>query len=427
MQAIILAGGKGTRLGDLTKELPKPMMPIAGKPVIEHQVELLTKYGTKNIIVICNHLAEPIKEHLQDGQQWGANITYFIEEQPLGTVGGLKEIEDQLESDFILFYGDVMIDMRLDLLIDFHKNKQSECTLVVHPNDHPYDSDLVEIDDKDKVIAIHSKPHNDNKYYRNLVNSGAYIMTRSFVKYLEKGVKADFGRDIFPKLYNKTNMYAYNTSEYLKDMGTPDRLAKVEADFLSGKIATMNYHNKRPAFFLDRDGVINEEISFIHTPEQFKLLPKVANAIKRINEAAYLAIVITNQSVIARNMCTFEELQTIHNKMETILGKSGAKLDAIYFCPHHPDKGYPEERVEYKIDCDCRKPKPGMILAAAKQYNIDLKNSFIIGDSERDIQAGKAAGVKTIGVRTGHGFDNAKTQPDNLVDDLWEGVKFIVK
>ena len=185
-------------------------------------------------------------------------------------------------------------------------------------------------------------------------------------------------------------MYGYNTSEYLKDMGTPDRLAKVESDLLSGKITSMNYDNKRPAVFLDRDGVINEEISFIHTPEELKLFPYVPEAIKQINEAGFLAIVITNQSVIARNMCTEEELQNIHNKMETILGKARAKLDAIYYCPHHPDKGFLEERIEYKTDCTCRKPKPGMILDAAQQYNVDLENSFMIGDSERDIEAGKA-------------------------------------
>ena len=135
---------------------------------------------------------------MQSGNKWQVNISYFIEEQPLGTVGGLKEIEDHLESDFIVFYGDVMIDMRLDLLLDFHKSKQSECTLVVHPNDHPYDSDLVEVNDNDRVTAIHSKPHDDSKYYRNLVNSGAYIMTASFVKHLEKRSKSRFWQRYIP-------------------------------------------------------------------------------------------------------------------------------------------------------------------------------------------------------------------------------------
>ena len=130
-------------------------------------------------------------------------------------------------------------------------------------------------------------------------------------------------------------------------------------------------------------------------PEQFELIPGVAEAIKKINKSGYLAIVVTNQPVIARGDCTWEELQEIHNKMETELGKEGAFVDAIYICPHHKDKGFEGERPEYKFECDCRKPKPGLLNNAAADYNIDLSQSIMIGDSERDVEAGKEAGCKT--------------------------------
>jgi histidinol-phosphate phosphatase family protein len=145
-----------------------------------------------------------------------------------------------------------------------------------------------------------------------------------------------------------------------------------------------------------------------------------------MNEAGYLSVVVTNQSAIARNLCTVEDVEAIHRKLETGLGQKGAWLDAIYFCPHHPDKGYPEENRMYKIDCDCRKPKPGMFKRAAEAFNIDLSGSVMIGDSERDIQAGMNAGCVTIGVRTGYGIRKTKVIPDYFFENLKEAVDFIL-
>jgi len=427
MKAVILAGGKGTRLSSIATDIPKPMVKVGDMPVLEHQVRLLALYGIKDIIIITGHLSNVIEGYFREGTKWGVNIEYYIENEPLGTVGGLKEIEDKLTEDFIVFYGDVMIEMNLKKFIDFHKSKGSACTLALHPNDHPYDSDLVEIDKEGKITAVHPKPHSPDKYYRNLVNAGAYIMGPEILGFLEKGKKADFGQNIFPKIATGANFYGYNTAEYLKDMGTPERLEQVNKDYGSGKIMNFNNEKKRRAIFLDRDGVINEERGFIYKPEDLHLMPEVPEAIRKINESEYLSIVITNQSVIARNMCTIPELENIHAKMETELGEKHAKLDAIYYCPHHPDKGFAEELAEYKIDCECRKPKPGMLLDAARYFNIDLENSYMIGDTERDILAGKNAGVKTIAVRTGNGLRNATVKADYFFEHLPEAVDFILK
>ncbi|MCB0503523.1 MAG: HAD-IIIA family hydrolase, partial [Bacteroidetes bacterium] len=356
MKAVILAGGKGTRLGHLTTEIPKPMVPILGKPIIERQIELLYAYGITEIILITNHLSQILEDYLGDGSQWNVHISYFVEPFPMGTVGGIKAIEKQLKNDFLVLYGDVMLDMDFHRLIDFHHRHISDATIVIHPNDHPYDSDLVEVDKNDKVIAFHSKPHPENFFYTNLVNAGVCLFSPIIFDHLETDKKADFGKDIFPVIYKKINMFGYNTPEYIKDMGTLDRLEKVSKDLESGKIGRFNLQHQRSAIFLDRDGVINEKRGYVTTPEQLQLFDFVTASVKKINQSEYLAIVSTNQPIIARGMVTESALRTILNKMETVLGNDRAKLDGIYYCPHHPDSGFEGEVKELKIDCECRKP-----------------------------------------------------------------------
>ncbi len=427
MKAVILAGGKGTRLADYTREIPKPMLQIGGKSILEHQIDLLIKYRIKEIIILVNYLKDVIINHFGDGSNYNISIRYFEEAKPLGTVGGLKEIEAWLEDDFFVLYGDVMINMDLQRLADFHAQKQSRCTLVLHPNNHPYDSDLVETDSDGRIISFHPKPHENLPWYHNLVNAGVYVFSPDILDYIEKGTKADFGREVFPRIFNDLKMYGYQTFEYLKDMGTPERWEEVSLDYKTGKVFQFNCENQQKAIFLDRDGVLNVEKSFISKPEELELFDVAPEAVKKINESQYLTVVVTNQSVIARNLCSLEELDLIHMKLETDLGMQHAYLDALYFCPHHPDKGYPEERKEYKTDCDCRKPKPGLFYRAAKDFNINLNESWMIGDSERDIQAGINAGCQTIGVMTGFGMAAGGTRPDFFFADLLEAASFIVQ
>ncbi|AOT70577.1 HAD-IIIA family hydrolase [Geosporobacter ferrireducens] len=423
MKAIILAGGKGTRLG--SKDVPKPMRLIGGKSLLEIQINILKKYDICDIVLITGYMSSYIENYFGDGSNLGVNISYFIEKEPLGTTGGIKAIEKQLREDFFVIYGDVIFDIDLDNLKKFHAEKNSECTLVLHPNDHPDDSDLVEIDSNNRIINFYPKYRNKNNYYRNLVNAAIYIFSPSILQYIESGKKSDFGKDIFPFIFDKLKMFGYITAEYIKDIGTPYRLQKVTEDYLSGKIERMNMINKRKAVFLDRDGVINVEKNIICRSDDFELLPLVVEAIKLINDTEYLVVVVTNQPGIAKNMCSIGELQIIHNKMEYLLGKMNAKIDAIYYCPHHPDIGFKEENRKYKIKCSCRKPEPGMILQAVKDFNIDLNSSFIIGDSYRDIECGKRIGLTTIGVKTGYGCMDNDCNPDHIFDNLLDAANFI--
>lgn len=202
-------------------------------------------------------------------------------------------------------------------------------------------------------------------------------------------------------------MFCYDSPEYVKDMGTPERYYSVCADYKAGRISEKNLKNKQKAVFLDRDGTINKYVGFLRSIDDFELIDGVAEAIKEINASGYLAIVVTNQPVIARGEVSFGELEEIHNKMETLLGREGAYVDAIYYCPHHPHKGYTGERPELKIDCECRKPKPGMLLKAAKDFNIDLSQSWMVGDGENDIKAGMNAGCQTALIGEGTHGQNA--------------------
>ena len=184
--------------------------------------------------------------------------------------------------------------------------------------------------------------------------------------------------------------------------------------------------NKK-AIFLDRDGVVNYEKNFVLTPEAMELIPEAPEAISKINASAYLAVMITNQSAVARNLINTEELTQIHNKLKADLKASNAHLDAIYYCPHHPDYGGPGVNKDLIMDCHCRKPKPGMLTEASTELDIDLSLSYMIGDAERDILAGKEAGCTTIGVRTGKNIENFNIQPDYTFENILEAVNFILE
>ena len=395
MKVVIIAGGQGTRIASVNSEIPKAMIPIAGKPVLEYEVELAKRYGFTEFLFIIGYLGDQIENYFGDGSQWGVHIDYFKEEKPLGTAGALGLLKEQLTDDFFVFYGDTVTDFDMQAMLAFHKSKQADATLFVHPNDHPYDSDIVEMDSEGRVKGFCHKPHPEGFVSHNVVNAALFIFSPKVLEQIEPGVKSHIEKHVLPACIDAgMRLYGYVSYEYIKDMGTPDRYYSVCDDVISGKVARLNRQYPRKAIFLDRDGVINREVNLLNKPEQMELLPGAADAIRYINSKGYLAVVVTNQPVIARNLCSLEELDYIHATLETLLGKEQAYLNGIYYCPHHPDKGYPEERPEYKIACDCRKPKPGMLLKAASDWNIDLSESYMIGDSGRDIQAGHAAGVK---------------------------------
>lgn len=428
MRAVILVGGKGTRLGDLTAQRPKPLVPINGRALLDRQLDQLARYGIADVTLLASHLADRIEAHVAARREPLPRVRVHQERMPLGTAGGLHEIAGQLTDPFLLVYGDVLFDVDLPRMIDAHRRWGGLATLAVHPNDHPFDSDLVELDDTSRVTAVHAKPHAAGRHFHNLVNAGLCVMSPRILEYVPRDRASDFGREIFPAIHGREPIFGYTTPEYIKDMGTPERLARVEADEASGKVARWNLEHARPAVFLDRDGVLNETNGYVDTPGKLRVLPGVAEALCRLNDSDHLAVVVTNQPVVARNMCTLEGLDEIHRKLESVVGAGHAWLDAIYACPHHPDRGFPGENAALKIACACRKPATGMIDAARARFNVDIGRSYIVGDSARDILCGKAAGVTTIGVRSGEGCRDVtdESRPDYMVDDLAGAVELIL-
>ena len=395
MRIVIIAGGQGTRIASVNSEIPKAMIPVCGKPIIEHEVELCKRYGFTDFLFIIGHMGGQISGYFGDGSRWGVSIEYYQETQPLGTAGALGYLKDKLTEDFFVLYGDTIVDFDMKAMLAFHQQKKADATLFLHPNDHPYHSDIVDLDTDGKVRQFYNKPHDEAFVSRNIVNAALFIFTPKILTQIEVGIKSHIEKNVLPRcLENGMNLYGYVSFEYIKDMGTPERYYAVCDDVRSGKVQRLNKSNKRPAIFLDRDGTINREINLLNKPEQMELIEGAAEAIRLINKSDYLTVIVTNQPVIARNLCSIEELEHIHATLETMLGKEGAYVNAIYYCPHHPDKGYPEERPEYKIVCDCRKPKPGMLLQAAKDLNIDLENSYMIGDRDWDVMAGDKAHCK---------------------------------
>lgn len=390
-----MAGGKGTRVASVNDAIPKPMLPICGKPVLLHQLECLKRQGITRITLTIGHLGEQISDFFGDGSRFGVQIDYIQEKEPLGTAGALYYLKGKVTDDVILINGDLIFDVDLHRLMEFHKNHKATVTLLAHPNDHPYDSGIIQADSDGKVTSWSTK-EDKRGWYHNCVNAGIHVISPALLEKLDGPRKIDLDRDILKPGIPSGRIFVYRSPEYVKDMGTPERIAQVERDLETGLVGSKNLGRKQRAVFLDRDGTINRYVGFLRRPEELELLDGAAEAIRRINRSGYLAILVTNQPVIARGEVTWDGLDEIHRKLETLLGREGAYLDDIFICPHHPDKGFPGERPKYKMDCDCRKPKPGLLLQAAERYNIDLASSLMIGDQPQDETAGKAAGCRTV-------------------------------
>lgn len=424
MKVVIMAGGKGTRIQSIASDIPKPMIKIDGVPILERELIALRKQGFKDFIITVSHLGNVIMDYFGDGsgcspftgEPFGINIEYYKEENPLGNAGALFKIRKQLIDDFLLINADALFDVDFNRMVKYHQKKKAtlaekKCvTLFTHPNSHPYDSGLIVSDNNGVVKEWLTKEDERPLYYKNRVNAGIHIISPEILDdycinsdllgktdpQTGKTYKVDLDRQILKPLAGTGKMFCYDSPEYIKDMGTPERFYSVEKDFISGKVQKRNLNNKQKAIFLDRDGTINKYVGFLTNIDEFELVDGIIDYIKKVNASDYLCIVVTNQPVIARGEVTYAELDEIHNKMETLLGAQGAYIDGLYYCPHHPDSGFDGEIKELKYDCDCRKPKPGMLINAAEDYNIDLSESWMIGDGKNDILAGKAAKCRTV-------------------------------
>ena len=430
-QVAILAGGMGTRLKSRTGDLPKPMALVMGKPVLEHQIDLCRSYGLTKIALLVHHQSEIIKSYFGDGSQWGVNLTYITENEPRGTAGALRDSLGVMEDEFFVLYADTYADVNLSKMKEVAIERNCAGALLLHPNDHPSDSDLVELDASSHILSIHGYPHDKSVDHRNMVNAALYFFKKTplLVSIPQVG-KYDLAKDIFPKLlHDGMSLFGYVTPEYIKDMGTPERLDKVEGDINNGLPEVLSSRQSRVAVFFDRDGTLNHEVNHLNAPDQLILLDGVLEAVRRVNRAGILAIGITNQPVLARGAVTVEGMEKIHARLDSLLGNGGAYLDRIYVCPHHPDGGFAGEVPELKINCICRKPEAGLFDLAVQELNISRRDSWMVGDTTSDILAGKRAGLRTILVNTGYAGRDFKysVDPDFVASNLADAVDWILR
>ena len=426
----ILAGGMGSRLKSRTGNLPKPMALLNGRPVLEHQINLCAKNGFTRIALLVHYESGKIREYFGDGSRFGVELGYVVESEARGTAGALLDALGVMAERFLVLYGDTYVDVNLRAFWDFDSQRESAGALLLHPNDHPQDSDLMEVNADGSLVRVHPYPHQEGINYPNLVNAALYILDKKSLSYvIPVDKKTDLAKHAFPALLAAgKSLYAYVTPEYIKDMGTPERLDKVERDINFGLPEMLSGRQPRKAVFLDRDGTINVEVNHLRSVDQLQLFDGAARAIQLINRSGLLAIGVTNQPVLARGEVTSEGLKEIHACLDTLLGQGGAYLDRIYVCPHHPESGFSGEVPHLKIKCNCRKPKPGLIDLAVKELNISRRDSWMVGDTTSDILAGKRAGLRTILVRTGYAGRDFKydVEPDFVANDLADAVDWIL-
>lgn len=433
--AVILAGGKGTRLASRLNGKPKPLVQVGGMALLQRQLLSLKEAGINEVYLLINHLASQIRAFCRQQDNFGMNIHFVEESEPAGTAGAVLSALDLIPcEDILVIYGDTLFNIDLCRFLAFHSRHDAAASIFLHPNSHPADSDLVELDSDGLVSAIHPYPHPGGCFLPNLVNAALYCFQRKTLagmrrKLAYKKGMLDFGKNLFPAMLKAGLLIkGYQSPEYIRDVGTPERLDAAEIDINSGKFANGSLRFPQKAVFLDRDGVINAENGFIKKPEQFILLEYVAETIATLNKNGYLCVVVTNQPVLARGECDEKGLAAIHAKMDTLLGCAGAYVDRLYYCPHHPDSGFEGERPELKIKCACRKPETGLIEKAQREMNIDLRASWLVGDSTADILAANRAGLRSILVKTGCGGQDGKysCQPDFIAADLASAARIIL-
>ena len=372
-QAIILAGGIGTRLRPLTYKIPKPMITLNNKPFLEYLIELLKENGIKEIILLLGYLPDKIKEYFGDGSNFGIKIRYSVGDVSFETGKRIKNAEELLDDNFLLMYCDNYWSLNLKKLVKYHDNHNVLATVTIYTNKDNFTKNNMKVDDQGYVILYDKSRQEENL---SGVDIGFFIINKKVLE-LMPDTNFSFEKEILSELIKKNQLAGYLTDHRYYSIGKIERLPITEK-FLQPK----------KVIFLDRDGVINKKApkaDYVKNWDEFEFLPGSIEAISLLTKSGYDIYIISNQAGIARGIMTENDLKKIHQNMTDEIEKKEGKILGIYYCPH----GWDER-------CECRKPKPGMFFQAAREHYIDLTKAIFIGDDERDVEAGESAGVKTI-------------------------------
>ena len=375
-QAVILAGGLGKRLGDKSLNCPKPMQLVNNEPFLNNVIWNLERHGIKNIILSIGYLANHFRNYYGDGSKFGVKISYVEEEFPAGTGGALRQCKNLLYEHFLLINGDTIFDVNYhDLAKTFKKNKLGHLALNFVKDSKRYG----EVKTKNNIIISFTEKKGINSGY---INAGVSIFNKKIIDFIPTG-NSSLEKKIFQKLLNKKLLTAKKYNSFFLDIGIPLSLKDAQVMIPRWK--------RKSALLLDRDGVINIDYGYVHSMDNFKYMQGAKEIIKMANDLGILVIVVTNQSGIARGYYTEEEFNLFSEEINEDLKNFGAHIDATYFCPHHPKEGIGDLRT----NCNCRKPKTGLIMKAIKEWNLDKKKCFLIGDKDSDIIAANRCGISS--------------------------------
>lgn len=372
-QAVILAGGRGTRLQPITDTCPKPVIPIAGRPFLEHTIEMLRDQGVDRFLLLVGHLADVVIDALGDGSRLGVTIEYSVTGPDDLTSHRLQVAEPLIDDCFLLLYCDNYWPANVAEMWARFVSSGVEGQVTIYANDDGYSRSNVRVEEG-RVVAYDPSRAQDGLAG---VEIGFAILRKDVVFPLLPSEQALFERAVYPALVERGSLGAYVTRHRYYSVGSHERLPTTER-FLS----------RRPAVILDRDGVLNERpprAEYVVAPADLRWLPGSLEALRLLREAGFLVIVVTNQAGIARGTMSVADLEAVHHRLRSDAAAAGGDIGAIYYCPHGWDEG-----------CDCRKPRPGMLFAAQRDHGLDLSRTWFIGDDDRDREAALAAGCRSM-------------------------------
>lgn len=376
MKVIILAGGLGTRLRTVVKDVPKPMAEIDGTPFLEILMDNMLHYGADEFVLCVSYMREKISSYFGASYK-GCPVRYSVEEEPLGTGGAIKQAFDLFGLDeAIVINGDSFIKM--DYADFYKKNSCQILSIALKYMDNASRYGLVETQGN-YILRFNEK---STEAKSGLINTGIYLINKALWQYAPKENKFSFEKDVLEKYIGKIKASFYQTEDYFIDIGVPESYAQANRELKQ----VIGFKNK--ALFLDRDGVINVDKHHVYKIEDCEFIDGIFDLCRKAKSQGYKIIIVTNQAGIAKGIYTEEDYFKFRDYVHAEFEKQGCPIDAEYYCPYHI-----EGQGKYRKNSEDRKPNPGMILKAAKDFNIDLSQSILIGDKESDIEAGKNAGV----------------------------------
>lgn len=394
-QAIVVAGGLGSRMSNALGGLPKCLAEINGISLLEYCFRSLSRSNLTKVTLLLSHQAEPIiKASNVIAEKWGIDISYHAQENLLGTAGAIIDAQEVLEDNFIVIYGDLYLDTCLEEITQLSSREDVDFAQIVHPSSHIFDSDIVVINKNNEIVEYCTKPHPSDLVVRNLCNAGIYFFKKSIFANFPRGKKIDLDRELLPQVLKKGKRgIALRHTGTVKDAGTPERLLELE------KTVKRNVNPKIKAIFFDRDGTLIKEKAYLVNSKELELFEDTAQVLRKCNNLGILTLVVTNQPAIARGILSEENLDHIHNSLDTLLAQEGAWIDEYYYCPHHPDSGFENERTELKMVCECRKPETKLFRDALARWNIKVNESVMVGNTWRDKEAARSLGIKYFEVQ----------------------------